>query len=208
MPFRAVPLACCLALGLTGVAAAAEESEQKSWKVTATAYGYVVPDAPNFVMLTAPIELGRWHIEGRYNYEALRSGSVFGGANFGWGKTLRLNATPMLGAVFGELDGLAPALRLTLAWWKLDFYGESETVIDFHDIGDSFFYAWSELGFAPMAWTRFGAALQRSRVFETSLDVQRGLFAGVTIRFLTLSLYEFNAPWTTPTWVVAASATF
>jgi len=86
--------------------------------------------------------------------------------------------------------------------------GESETVIDFHDAGDSFFYAWSELGFTPVQWTRFGLALQRSRVFEASRDVQRGAFASVTLRFVTLALYELNAPWTTPTWVLAASVTF
>lgn len=180
----------------------------KPLRITATVYGYIVPDEPDFLMLTAPVELGRWHFEGRYDYEALRSASVFAGANFGWGKTLTLNLTPMLGLVFGELDGLVPALRVTVNWWKLDLYSELETVIDFHDTGDSFFYAWSELGFSPVHWTRLGAALQRSRVFETSLDVQRGLFASVTVRFLTLALYEFNAPWTTPTWVVAASVTF
>jgi hypothetical protein len=165
---RPVPLACCLALALTGVAAA-DEVAQKPWKATANVYGYVVPDEPDFVMVTAPVEIGRWHVEGRYNYEAL---------------------------------------RLTLAWWKLDFYAESETVIDFHDAGDSFFYAWSELGFTPVHWTRFGLALQRSRVFENSRDVQRGLFASVTLRFVTLALYEFNAPWTTPTWVLAVSVGF
>jgi hypothetical protein len=95
-----------------------------------------------------------------------------------------------------------------MAWWKLDLYTESETVIDFHDASDSFFYAWSELGFSAAPWTRLGATLQRSLVFETSLQVQRGVFASVTIRFLTLSLYEFNWPWNAPTWVVAASAAF
>jgi len=204
---RPVPLACCLALALTGVAAA-DEVAQKPWKATANVYGYVVPDEPDFVMVTAPVEIGRWHVEGRYNYEALRSGAGLAGVNVGWGQTVKLHVTPMVGLVFGDLDGLVPALRLTLAWWKLDFYAESETVIDFHDAGDSFFYAWSELGFTPVHWTRFGLALQRSRVFENSRDVQRGLFASVTLRFVTLALYEFNAPWTTPTWVLAVSVGF
>lgn len=193
---------------MTGAAVAAEETEQKPWRVTATVYGYILPDQPDFIMATAPVEIGRWHVEARYNYEALRAGSAFAGINAGWGKTLKLNVTPMLGVAFGELDGLVPALRVTVAWWKLDLYAESETVIDFHDTSDSFFYAWSELGFTPLHALRVGAALQRSRVFQSALDIQRGLFASVTLRFLTLSLYEFNAPWTQPTWVLAASATF
>ena len=43
------------------------------------------------------------------------------------------------------------------------------------------------------------------RVFQTPLDIQRGLFASVTVGFLTVTLYELNAGWTTPTWVGAVS---
>ena len=42
----------------------------------------------------------------------------------------------------------------------------------------------------------------------TSLDFQRGLFVAATIGFVTVSLYEFNFGWATPTWVGAVSATF
>jgi hypothetical protein len=94
-----------------------------------------------------------------------------------------------------------PALRWTLGWWKLEASSESEIVFDLADPGESFFYNWSELGILPFEWLRAGIAIQRSRVFETPLDIQRGLFVAATIRVVTVSLYEFNAFWTTPTWV-------
>ena len=59
-----------------------------------------------------------------------------------------------------------------------------------------------------MTWLRTGVVAQRTRVYHTPLDTQRGLFVSGTYRFLTLTLYEFNLGWTTPTWVVALSAGF
>ena len=197
-----------LALTAASGAARGEEAEKRPWKATVNAYLFVVPDQENFFMVTAPVAIRWFHVEARYNYEALRSGSAFAGINAGWGQELRLNLTPMIGGVFGELDGLVPALRWTLTWWKLDLYSESEVVIDFDDATDSFFYNWSELGLTPLDWLRFGAAIQRTRVLMTSLDFQRGLFVAATIRFVTVSLYEFNLGWATPTWVGAVSATF
>jgi len=198
-----------LVAGMNGPAGATEdENREKPWRLAASVYGYVVPDEPDFVMAIVPVEIGGLHLEGRYNYEAVRSGAAFAGVNAGWGKVLAFHVTPMIGGVVGDVDGLVPALRLTLAWRKLDLYSESEVVIDFHDAGASFFYDWSELGVSPIARVRFGAAAQRSRVFHTPLDIQRGLFASVTIRFLTVTLYEFNAGWTTPTWVGAVTASF
>jgi len=143
--------------------------------------------------------------QARYNYEAVRSASAFVGANAGWGQTVKLNVTPMIGGVLGDVRGLVPALRLTVAWWKLDLYSESEVVVDLGDPGASFFYQWSELGVSPLGWLRAGLVVQRSRVFQTPLDIQRGLFASVTVGFLTMTLYELNAGWTTPTWVGAVS---
>ena len=55
MRLRAVPIVCFLALALTGVAAAAEQSAQKSWRATANVYGYIIPDEPDLVMVTAPV---------------------------------------------------------------------------------------------------------------------------------------------------------
>jgi hypothetical protein len=194
--------------GPAATAASAPDGREDSWRMGVNVYAYVIPDQPDFAMAILPVDFRRLHLEVRYNYEAVGSFSAFAGANGTWGDRLKLTVTPMFGGVVGEVRGLVPALRLTLAWWKLDLFSESEYVVDL-DAGDaSFFYQWAELGLSPFAWLRLGAVAQRSRVFHTPLDVQRGLFAGVTVRFLTVTLYELNAGWTTPTWVVAASLNF
>ena len=192
----------------TGTAAASDETDERPWSISATAYAYVVPDEPDFILAIVPADVRLLHLEARYNYEAQRSGSAFIGLNAPWGEKVKLVFTPMFGGVAGDLDGLIPALRLQLAWWKLDLFSESEIVFSLDDSGESFFYNWSELGILPVPWLRTGIVAQRTRVYQTPLDTQRGLFVSGTYRFLTLTLYEFNLGWTTPTWVVALGAAF
>jgi hypothetical protein len=206
MRLRALLVVCAIVAAPGEVAAV--EADERPWTVTATVLGYFVPEAPDFAMVLVPLEIRRFHVEARYNYEALDSGSAFAGVNGHWGERVKLHLTPMIGGVFGALDGVVPALRLTVTWWKLDLYSESEIVVDIDESHESFFYNWSELGISPLAWLRGGIAIQRTHVVETPLAVQRGLFVGVTLGFATVSLYEFNAFWTTPTWVAAISATF
>ena len=45
-------------------------------------------------------------------------------------------------------------------------------------IGQSFLYTWSEFALAPTDWSRFGLAVQRTKVYQTEFDIQRGFFAG------------------------------
>ena len=84
--------------------------------------------------------------DGRYNYERLHTGSLFVGLNVGAGDKLRLDATGMVGGVFGDLDGVAPGLRVTLTWWKLDFSTDDEHVIEVHDVNASFLALGASLG--------------------------------------------------------------
>ena len=79
----------------------------------AIVFGWVVPEQDNFVMADAWLDVRQLHIEARYNYEALHSGSSFVGANASVGDKLAIAATGMLGAVFGDTDGIVPGFRIT-----------------------------------------------------------------------------------------------
>src|SRR6476646_3235074 len=147
----------------------------------AIVYGWVVPDQDNFGMADAWLDIRRLHLEARYNYEGLHSGSVFVGANAGAGDKIAIAATGMVGAVFGDTRGIVPGFRITLTWWKLDLSTEDEIVIDPWNADNSFFYSWSELGFSPWDWLRVGLVAQRMRVLRTELDFDRGLLAGVSL---------------------------
>ncbi len=183
--------------------------DASKWGIGATAYGYLVPDQPDFIMVVVPADIRWFHIEGRYNYESLHTGSIFLGVNAGTGDKLRFDITGMVGGVFGDVAGVAPAFRLTLSWWKLDLSTEDEYLIDAHDLSASFFYSWSELGISPLRWLRLGVVGQRTRVIHNDLDLQRGLLAGVSLfQTVSLTFYELNLGWIAPTYILALGASY
>jgi hypothetical protein len=185
-----------------------EDETEKAWSFSASVYTYVVPDQSAYAQPTVTADLGWLHLEARYNYEALETGSVWVGYNCAGGEKLSWEFTPMLGGVFGDIAGVAPGYKGSLSWWKLELYSEGEYVFDTGDSSESFFYNWSELTLAPADWFRFGLVTQRTRVYETDRDIQRGLLAGLSINKLDLTTYVFNPDDSKPTVVVAVAFSF
>ena len=187
---------------------AEESNDDNAWSLSASAYTYIPPDSGNYVQPTFTADRGWLHLEGRYNYEALDTGSAWIGYNFSGGETLEWELTPMLGGVFGEASGIAPGYKGSLSWWKLELYSEGESVFDTGDASDSFFYNWSELTLAPVEWLRFGLVTQRTRVYEAERETQRGLLVGFTYKKLDMGAYVFDPDADTPTFVVSVGLTF
>lgn len=98
----------------------------------------------------------------------------------------------MLGAVFGHTQGVAPGLELDLAWKAVELYVEAEYLFDAKGQDDSFFYVWSELTASPVEWLSLGLVAQRTRVYDTDVEVDRGLLVGCQIESFRAALYVFN----------------
>jgi len=162
------------------------------WSFAVSAYGYFVPEENYFTLPIVTADRGGLHLEGRYNYEEHGAGSVFFGWTFSFGEEVTLDLTPILGGVFGDLSGIAPGLELDLGYKGLSFYFEGEYVHDLSDEEGSFLYGWSELSYAPAEWIRLGLVGQRTRLYDTGLDVQRGLLLGLSYRGWEVAGYFFN----------------
>jgi hypothetical protein len=184
------------------------EAGDKAWSFSASAYTYVVPDDREYVQPTVTVDGGWLHLEARYNYEALDTGSAWLGYNFSGGKKLAWEVTPIVGGVFGDTVGIAPGYKGSLSWLKLELYSEGEYVFDTRNSSDSFFYNWSELTLAPAEWFRFGMVTQRTRLYQTDRDIQRGVLAGFAFKKVSLTSYVFNPDEDKPTFVFAVGLTF
>jgi hypothetical protein len=114
----------------------------------------------------------------------------------------------MAGAVFGRFNGVAPGLEASLAWRRLDFYVEAEYVFDLSTREGSFFYAWSELGYTPWGWLRFGLVTQRTRLYRSEREVQRGPFVQLHLGMAVLGLYVFNPGGDETVGIVSLGASF
>jgi hypothetical protein len=186
----------------------AQELHEKAWSFSLSATTYVVPDFGEYVQPTFTAD-HRWlHLESRYNYENLETGSLWVGYNFSGGEKVEWEFTPMFGGVLGGTTGVAPGYRLWLSYWKLEFSSEGEFVFDTQDSEGSFLYFWSELSIAPVDWFRFGLVGQRTRAYQTEVDVQRGLLVGFSHKEVDFTVYVFNLDRGRPTWVFAVGVSF
>jgi hypothetical protein len=171
--------------------AAGTTTPTPAWELYAAGYGYIVLEDDDFVTLSFTADRGRLHLEARYNYEDLDTGSLWAGFNLAGGGDVSYELTAMLGAAFGATDGVLPGYRGALCWKAFDLSSEGEYLFDSDDRAQDFFYSWSELGWSR-AQLRVGLAAQRTRVYRTDADIAPGLFAGVSISGRDAAVYVFE----------------
>ena len=205
--------AAIIALGLlllgsgTSAAQSAADAEERAWSLSATMTGYVLPDEDDYAQPTVTADRRALHLEARYNYEALRTASLWAGYAMRGGQRIEWELTPMVGAVFGATDGIAPGFAASMSWWKLDVYIESEYVFA-RTSEDSFAYHWSEVAVAPFDWLRVGMVTQRTRAYATARDVQRGPFVNAAFKRIDAAAYVFTPTDGTPTVVLSIGWSF
>jgi hypothetical protein len=185
-----------------------DEADSDAWSFAVAGYGYIIPDDQSYFSPTFRADRNWVHLEARYNYEDRQTGSLWVGYNLSLGEKLVLEATPMVGGIFGNTTGVAPGYLFTLSYKKISLYSEGEFVFDTKNSGGNFFYNWNELTYSPTEWFRVGLASQKTRASQTPLDVQRGFFAGFSYKKVDFTTYVFNAGWTDPTVVLAMGFKF
>jgi hypothetical protein len=179
-----------------------------TWAFNASVYGYIVPESRDYVNPNITADHGWLHLEARYNYEALETGSLWVGYNFSIGNELVFDFAPIIGGVFGDLTGVAPGYNLALSYKRFMLSSQSEYVFDAHDSSGNFFYTWSELTYSPWDWLRAGLVIQRTKAYQSELDIQRGFLVGVSYHKIDFTTYVFNLGWTDPTVVLAVGFNF
>lgn len=173
-------------------APAPEDAGSRDWEIALSGALYLLPDDDDFVQPTLRADRGRLHLEARYNYEDRGSASFFVGASFEWGSKVTLALTPMIGGLVGSTDGIVPGLEADLSIGPVEAYAEAEYVFDLGDSDSSYFYMWSELSVRPADWLRAGLVTQRTRVYQSEREIQRGLLVGVTVGRVDATAYFFN----------------
>jgi hypothetical protein len=178
-----------------------QDTIPRSWSFEAEGYYYIFPHEKNTITLMGYADYKAFHSEIRYNYEDLQTVSVFGGYRFTGGHQFTFELTPVLGFAFGNTNGIIPGFLVDLNWKKFDFYSESEYVIDFEGKENYYFYTWSELGITPFNNFRTGISANRTKLFHSALDFQRGIFAEYSLGKFTGGVHYFN-PFSSDSYVI------
>ena len=186
----------------------ANDPSPQQWSLSINITGYIVPHDRSYASPTFSADRGHFHFGSRYNYEDKETGSFWFGYNFELGEKVALKVTPMVGGVFGNTTGVAPGYLAGISWKQLELSTEGEFVFDTRNSGGSFFYSWTELSYSPRDWCRAGIVAQRTKAYQTSLDIQRGILIGFSHKKLGFTTYIFNAGWTDPTVVLSLGFNF
>ncbi|HXV76964.1 MAG TPA: hypothetical protein VD788_11675 [Candidatus Polarisedimenticolaceae bacterium] len=212
---RVVPPVAAL-LACIAVARAADEPPghaaprptEQTWEIYASLYAYLGSPEPDYLQPTLAADRGALHLEARYNYEDLSTGSFWAGYNLSAGDSVALELTPMLGLVTGRTSGIAAGLAGAVSWRLVECFVEGEYVFDSDDSADSFFYAWSELTLRPVERLRAGLVGQRTRVYDSPRDVQRGILVGIAAGRAELTAHFFNPDDDDPLYVISLGIDF
>ena len=86
----------------------ATEDRSGSWTAEVDLSLWLPPDDSNFLLLQASADRGPLHLELRYNYENLETGSAWIGWTVEGGESVAFFITPMLGVLAGETREFAP----------------------------------------------------------------------------------------------------
>ncbi len=188
--------------------AASSNPTPNPWSFSLTTSGYIVPGNQSYVSPDFSADRGWLHLEARYNNEAIHTGSLWAGYNFSAGKKLVLDLTPIFGVVFGNLNGVAPGYLTSLTYKRTQISSSGEYVFDTQNRHGDFFYNWNQITYSPLTWLQIGLVSQRTRVYHTSLDMQRGVLVGFTYKRMNFTTNVFNFGWTTPTEVLSLGLNF
>lgn len=200
---RVVVLAAGTACSLTGQA----QDSTRTWAFDASVITFLYRDTIALWNPAFTADHGHLHLEARYQWEDWQTGSLWAGYWFGFGNELEVNVAPMVGGVFGLTNGVAPGYTLDASWRSLSFYSSSEYVFVPEDDSSSFGYTWTELSI-DLDHLLFGIVVQRTRTFDSSLDLQKGMLLLREQGNFTFGMYLFNAFITDPTVALTVSYGF
>jgi len=195
-------------LRLIAQEAESDSATSKQWNFSAWAEMFIIPHDEDSFNPTFYARHKTLHLEARYNYEDKNTASLWAGYRFKFGKGVKFVIVPMAAIVFGNTNGVAPGLEMEIMYKKFDFYSESEHVFDFNSKENNFFYMYTELAIRPINALRTGIMTQRTRVFESDRELQRGIFAEYYFGRFRAGVFYFSPFASDQFWVASFSVDF
>lgn len=202
-------LTICFVIFIVGFSSTYAQSDSSRWNFSADINFYLIP-TDFFVLPVFRADKDWLHLEARYNYEDRETFSGWIGYNFMGGndRNFEYTITPMAGGVVGLSNGIAPGLEMMLTYKNFELYSEAEYYFDFETSENNFLYNWTDLTYSPLDWLWVGISGQRTRLYKTDLDIQRGLLIGAGIKQFELTSYFFNIVSDYPFVLLTLSASF
>jgi hypothetical protein len=205
-------LAICESLGGTASndarLEAADQAEEREWELSFSSATYFSQHARDYENPNFTADHDWLHLEARYNYESIKTGSMWLGYNFSLGEKLALEATPMVGGVFGDITGIAPGYTISISYEPIEFFTQGEYFFDAGISSGNFFYSWSELSCAPARWFKVGIVIDRTKALGSKFEIRRGPFIGLKYKKSDFTIYWLSPSTKDATFIFAVTEKF
>lgn len=189
---RRLTIYSVIVLGLHSQSVLAQTPDTSAWQFGAEANNYFFQGGDYIFLPVFKADKNRLHLETRYNYEDLKTFSAWAGYNFSGGGKIAYTITPMAGFAAGQTKGGLLGLELTFTVGRFELYSESEYLFDKDDQVNNFYYNWTDLTYSPRDWWWIGLSGQRTRLYQTDLEIQRGFFLGAGLESWEFTGYVYN----------------
>ena len=184
------------------------ETEETKWEYSLSIATYLAQHARDYANPNFTADHDWLHLEARYQYEAVKTGSLWLGYNFSFGEKLAVEATPMIGGVFGDITGVAPGYAISASYKSIEFFTQGEYFFDSAIHAGDFLYTWSELSYAPADWLRVGLVVDRTKALGSSIDIRRGPLIGFKYKKVDLTTYWLSPGTRDGTFIFSVTVNF
>lgn len=135
---------------------------------------------------------GSWYGEARYNYEEVKTFSLYAGRTFSKQDSLSWSLTPVAGILLGKLKGNAAGLNIAVNDGKWYFSSAVQAVFSWENKQYNFIYSWSELGYQATPHLYTGLVLQQTSLYDMHTKWEPGVQIGILVYKWTFPVYAFN----------------
>jgi hypothetical protein len=133
-----------------------------------------------------------WYGEARYNYDEIKTFSMYAGRTFSNKDSLSWSLTPVAGILLGKLKGGAAGVDIAVNYRKWYFSSAWQTIFSRESRDDNFNYSWSELGCQATHCFYAGLVLQQTRWYDTNDKWEPGVQIGFLLDKWIFPVYAFN----------------
>lgn len=205
---KTMPRVAIVLCALVATCGAWGQTAEEPWRYSASISFYDLPEYQDYWNPVVTADQGRVHLEGRYNYMSIDSGSFWAGANFSTGKTWKFDATVMFGIVVGSIQGVGPGFELSLnrSWFSLTSEGQYlfETQKGVDDTSTS----WTEISGSPASWCRLGLAFQLTNAVVATRSFQRGAVVAFSFKNFEFEVDVLDPDLDDATYILELSTSF
>jgi len=133
-----------------------------------------------------------WYIEGRYNYEALKTMSVYAGRTFEKKSAFSYSASPVIGAVLGRFNGGSIGINTEADYRKCFFSSQLQYTFSIADKRENFIYSWSDISYQASDNIYAGFSVQQTKVYKEQCKLEKGIFVKASFNKWTIPIYVFS----------------